>query len=144
VYSNTYSASTSKPRSPEGLCPSGLPLIQRTSMTTDASIHAELDGLLLPWDDVSTRPMFGGRGYFVEDRLFAAFYDGIATKLPDQDREEVLNSPKPTPFTPTPGRRFGNWVRFPLEGPDEVETLLPWLRKTFEYVQLTPPKGRKH
>ena len=112
-------------------------------MTTDASIHAELDGLLLPWDDVSTRRMFGGRGYFVEDRLFAAFYDGIATKLPDQDREEVLNSRKTTPFTPTPGRRFGNWVRFPLEGPDEVETLLPWLRKAYEYVQVTPPKGRK-
>ena len=119
------------------------PLFQHTTMTTDASIHAELDGLLLPWDDVSTRKMFGGRGYFVGDRLFAAYYGGIATKLPDPDREEVLNRQIATPFTPTPGRRFGNWVRFPLEGPDGIEALLPWLRKAYEYVQVTPPKGRK-
>ena len=112
-------------------------------MTTDASIHGELDGLLLPWDDVSTRPMFGGRGYFVGDRLFAAHYGGSATQPPGQDREEVLNSQIASPFPPVPGRRFGNWVRFPLEGPDGVESLLPWLRKAYEYVLVTPPKGRK-
>jgi hypothetical protein len=88
--------------------------------------------------------MFGGRGYFVGDRLFAAYYgEAVATKLPDQDREEALDGKIATPFTPVPGRRFGNWVKFPLEGPDEVEALLPWLKKAFEYVQATPPKGRR-
>jgi len=92
---------------------------------------------------VSTRPMLGGRGYFVGDRLFAAHYGGIATKLPDPDREEDLASQLASPFTPVPGRRFGNWVRFPLNGLNEVETLLPWLHKAYEYVLVTPPKGRK-
>ena len=63
------------------------------------------------------------------DRLFAAYYGGIATKLPDLDREEVLNRQIASPFSPVPGRRFGNWVKFPLEGPDGVEALLPWLKK---------------
>ena len=112
-------------------------------MTTDISIHADMDGLFLPWNDVSTPPMFGGHGYFMGDRLFAAYYGGVATKLPDQDREEVLNRKIVTPFTPTPGRRLGNWVRFTLEGHDEVEPLLPWQRKAYEYVLVTPPKGRK-
>jgi TfoX/Sxy family transcriptional regulator of competence genes len=111
-------------------------------MTTDASVHAELDGLLLPWDDVSTRGMFGGRGYFVGDRLFAAYYKGVVAKLPDPDREEALSRKIARPFTPTAGRRFGNWVKFPVQDPDGVEALLPWLRKAFEYVQATPPKGR--
>jgi len=111
-------------------------------VTTDASVHAELDGFLLPWDDVSTRGMFGARGYFVGDRLSAAYYGGdVATKLPDTEREEILDRRIASPFTPVPGRRFGG-VKFPVDGPDGVETLLPWRRKTFEYVQATPPKGR--
>jgi hypothetical protein len=75
--------------------------------------------------------MFGGRGYFVRDRLFAAYYGDIATKLPDQDWKEVADSQIAPPFMPVPGRCFGNWVRFPLESADEVEAVLPWLRKAF-------------
>ena len=112
-------------------------------MTSVASIHAKLDGFLLPWDEVSTQGIFGGRGYFVGDRLFSSFYGGVMPKLPDQDREEALNRRIATPFTPVPGHRFGNRVRFPLEGPDGVEALPPWLRKTYEYVQAKPPKVRK-
>ena len=40
-------------------------------MTVEAAIQADLDALLLPWQDVSARRMFGGNGYFVGDRLFA-------------------------------------------------------------------------
>ena len=42
-------------------------------MTVEAAIQADLDALLLPWQDVSARRMFGGNGYFVGDRLFAVF-----------------------------------------------------------------------
>ena len=114
-------------------------------MSIDASRHAELDLLLFPWGDVSARKMFGGRGYFVGDRLFAAFHKGVvATKLPDADREYVLDRALAKPFTPTPGRRFGNWVEFPLRQTVDTMDVLPWLRKAFEYVQLTPPEGKRN
>ena len=112
-------------------------------VNVDASIQDELDLLLFQLGNVSARGMFGGRGYFVGDRLFAAFYGGVIAKLPDQDREEALDLQIASPFTPVSGRRFGNWVRFPLQGTDGVEALLPWLMKAFEYVQLTPPKGKR-
>ena len=113
-------------------------------MSVDASVQAELDALLLPWDDVSTRRMFGGLGYFVGDRLFAAFHRGnLATKLPDADYEKALAHPGARPFTPTPGRRFGTWVEFSLEHSGGAEPLLPWLKTAFEYVQQTPPTGKR-
>ena len=113
-------------------------------MTNDASVQSDLDALLLPWSEVSTRNMFGGYAYFVGDRLFACYYKGaVATKLPDPDRKQLLDDGRARPFTPQPGRPFGEWVEFPVEESGGVEELLPWLEKSFEYVQMTPPKGRK-
>jgi hypothetical protein len=111
-------------------------------VTTDASIHEELDGLLQPCGDATTRPMFGGQGYFVGDWLFGAFYGGIATKLPEWDREEVINRRLASPFTLVPKRRFGNSVRFPLEGTEGVEALLFCLKKAYAYVLAALQKGR--
>jgi hypothetical protein len=110
----------------------------------DASRQAELNLMLFPLGDVSARKMFGGRWYIVGDRLFAAFHKGVvATKLPDADREYVLDREIARPFTPTPGRRFGNWVGFPLRQTEDTVDVLPWLRKAFEYVQLTPPEWKR-
>ena len=113
-------------------------------MTPDPSVQSDLDAMLLPWSEVSTRRMFGGHGYFVGDRLFAVYHKGVvATKLPDPYRTQVLDSKRASPFTPHPGRPFGEWVEFPVEDSGGVEELLPWLQKAFEYVLKTPPKGKR-
>ena len=113
-------------------------------MTNNPSVQNDLDAMLLPWSEVSARRMFGGQGYFVGDRLFAVYHKGaVAAKLPDPDRTQALDDGRATPFTPHPGRPFGDWVEFSLEESGGVEALLPWLQKAFEYVQVTPPKGRK-
>lgn len=112
-------------------------------MTNDASVQSDLDAILLPWSEVSTRNMFGGHAYFVGDRLFAVYHKGaVAAKLPDPGRTQALDSGRARPFTPHPGRPFGEWVEFAVEA-GGVEALLPWLETAFEYVKLTPPKGRK-
>ena len=52
-------------------------------MTNDPSVQGELDAMLLPWGDVSSRRMFGGLGYFVGDRLFAVYHRGaVASQAP--------------------------------------------------------------
>ena len=113
-------------------------------MTNDPSVQSELDAILLPWSEVSTRSMFGGHAYFVGDRLFACYYKGaVAAKLPEPDRKQALDNGRARPFTPQPGRPFGEWVEFPVEGSGGVEALLPVLETALEYVQRTPPKGRK-
>ncbi len=113
-------------------------------MTNNPSVQNDLDALLLPWSEVSARRMFGGHGYFVGDRLFAVYHKGaVAAKLPEADRRQALDGGRARPFTPHPGRPFGDWVEFPVEETGAVEELLPWLERAFEYVQVTPPKGRK-
>ena len=112
-------------------------------MTNDAVIQSDLDAVILTWSDVSTRTMFGGHGYFVGDRMFAVYWRGeVATKLPEPDRTQALESGRASLFTPTPGRRFGNWVSFTVDG-DGVNALLPWLETAIEYVRMTPPKRRR-
>lgn len=113
-------------------------------MTLDPSVQSDLDAILLPWSEVSTRRMFGGQGYFVGDRLFAVYHKGVvAAKLPDPDRTQALDSGRARPFTPHPGRPFGEWVEFTMEEAGGFEALVPWLETAFEYVKVTPPKGRK-
>ena len=113
-------------------------------MTNNSSAQNDLDALLLPWSEVSARMMFGGHGYFVGDRLFAVYHKGaVAAKLPEAYRKQALDDGRARPFTPHPGRPFGDWVEFPVEDTGAVEGLLPWLQRAFEYVQVTPPKGRK-
>lgn len=113
-------------------------------MTNDASVQSDLDAVLLTWTDVSTRMMFGGHGYFVGDRMFAVYWRGeVATKLPDPHRTQALDDGLAGPFTPTPGRRFGDWVSFPVNDDGGVDALLPWLATAIEHVRMTPPKGRR-
>ncbi|MBI2856033.1 MAG: TfoX/Sxy family protein [Chloroflexi bacterium] len=113
-------------------------------MTADVPAQDELGQLMLSWDGVSTRGMFGGVGYFVGDRLFAAIHKGrLITKLPQSEREEALAHQLARPFATVPGRPFGDWVEFSLEGTGRAEAVLPWLQKGFECVQATPPKGRR-
>ena len=113
-------------------------------MTNDASVQSDLDAALLPWTDVSTRRMFGGHGYFLGDRLFAVYHKGaVATKLPEPHRKQALDGGLAVPFTPTPGRRFGDWVSFSVDEDGGVDALLPWLETAIEYVRMTPPKGTR-
>ena len=113
-------------------------------MTNDPSVQSDLDAVLLPWADVSTRRMFGGHGYFVGDWLFAVYHRGeVATKLPDPHRMQALESGRAALFSPAPGRRFGDWVSFPVDEDGGVDALLPWLQTAIDYVRMTPPKGRK-
>ena len=113
-------------------------------MTNDASVQSELDAALLPWAGVSTRTMFGGHGYFVGDRMFAVYYRGaVAAKLPEPRRTVALDCGLATPFTPTPGRPFGDWVSLSVDASGSIDDLLPWLATAIEHVRVTPPTGRR-
>ncbi len=113
-------------------------------MTNDASVQSELDAALLTWADVSTRTMFGGHGFFVGDRMFAVYYRGaVAMKLPEPRRTEALHCGLATPFTPTPGRPFGDWVSLSVDESGSIGDLLPWLQAAIEHVRITPPTGSR-
>ncbi len=108
-------------------------------MPVDPEVRGALDGRLLSWKDVASRDMFGGVGYMVSGKMFAALAEGVvAMKLPDEQRRRALGLAGVSPFTPA-GRPFGQWVQFLVLMEEDVSAVLPWVESAFEYVGTQPP-----
>ena len=68
----------------------------------------------------------------------------LVVKLPKEDMAEAREPGDATPFIHGHNGRFGDWMEFPLTSLDGIEGLLPWVRKSYQYVQIAPGiiKGR--
>ena len=103
-------------------------------MPIDPEVREALDAVILPWEDVSSRAMFGGVAYMVKGKLFAMFAEGVvAMKLPDEFRSRALTMAGVSPFKPS-GSTFGQWIQFLILLDDDVPVLIPWLEAAREYV----------
>ena len=91
------------------------------------------------WPDVSPRRMFGAMAYLVGARMFAFIYNGtVVVKLPETDKAEANSTVGARPFTLGHAGRFGDWMEFPFPCPDGMAITRPWVRKSYEYVQIAP------
>jgi hypothetical protein len=83
------------------------------------------------WDGVRITPMFGRWGYFVGDRLFAAF----PLRAKDHDLWVRLSPPEQARALREPGvrphRRFARrgWIELMIESEADVAGALRWLRR---------------
>ena len=112
-------------------------------MPVDPNVHKALDASVLPWEGVTSRAMFGGVGYMVDGKMFAALMEGVVgMKLPDQVRARALTLVGVSPFMPT-GKPFGVWVQFLVLLEDDVQTLTPWLEAARDYVASLPAPARR-
>ena len=100
----------------------------------DPEVREALDAHILPWEDVTSRAMFGGVAYMVKGKMFAMLGEGVvAMKLPDELRSRALTLAGVSPFKPT-GSTFGQWIQFVILLDDDVPVLVPWLESTRNYV----------
>ncbi len=108
-------------------------------MPVDPEVRSALDGRLVAMQDVTSRSMFGGVGYMVGGKMFAALAEGVvAMKLPDEQRQRALGLAGVSPFSPA-GRPFRQWVQFLVLMEEDVPAVLPWVESAFEYVGSQPP-----
>jgi len=64
--------------------------------------------------NVSTRRMFGAEAFFHGRRMFAFLReDLVVLKLPQGQREELLEAQAARPFLVNAGASFGRWVEVP-------------------------------
>ena len=113
-------------------------------MAVDAEVKAGLDGHLLPWKDVSSRSMFGGVCYMAWGKMFAALMEGVvAMKLPDDLRARALRLAGVSPFRPSGGRQFGQWIQFLILMEDDVPAVVPWLQEALNYVASLPAPRKR-
>jgi TfoX/Sxy family transcriptional regulator of competence genes len=104
-------------------------------MPIDPEVREALDAFILPWEDVSSRAMFGGVAYMVKGKMFAMLGEGVvAMKLPDELRSRALTMAGVSPFKPS-GSNFGQWIQFLILLDDDVPVLIPWLEAAREYVK---------
>jgi len=72
---------------------------------------------ILAMPSVSTKRMFGADAFFTGNRMFAFLLDtAIVLKLPESERQDVLDTRQARPFL-TPDRSiFGRWVETAILG----------------------------
>lgn len=67
--------------------------------------------------NVTTRKMFGAEAYFHGRRMFAFLReDLVVLKLPESQREELLEAKAARPFLVNENAGFGRWVEIPGSG----------------------------
>ncbi len=92
-----------------------------------------------PSIDFRWKRMFGGAGYYADDRIFAGWRgEGkLGLKLNEEDEAALLQ---------LPGAREGEAAHYPFipaDFLDNPQRLIPWLRKSLDYVRSLPVKKRK-
>jgi TfoX/Sxy family transcriptional regulator of competence genes len=66
---------------------------------------------------VTTKRMFGAEAFFTSSRMFAFLFDeAIVLKLPESDRQDVLDARHARPFLTGERAPFGRWVESPIHG----------------------------
>jgi TfoX/Sxy family transcriptional regulator of competence genes len=66
---------------------------------------------------VTTKRMFGAEAFFTASRMFAFLFDeAIVLKLPEADRQDVLDARHARPYLTSERAPFGRWVETPIHG----------------------------
>lgn len=114
--------------------------VEADGVAFSAEIQQELDALLLPWEDVSPRKMFGAMVYLAKGKMFAFVYDNrVVVKVPEEQKSEAEKRMGAGPFIHGHTGKFGDWMELPLAGVREVGKALPWIRNSYDQAQNAPP-----
>ncbi len=96
-------------------------------------VRKALERETVHWPSVYTKPMMGCLCYFHGKKFFAFLVTKaiVITKLSEEDRVALAKKTGGGHFEMN-GRAVKTWIRVPLKGPGDVETVLPFVRKSYE------------
>lgn len=81
--------------------------------------HVVIDAAIRAMPAVTAKRMFGAEAFFTHGRMFAFLFDeAIVLKLPESDRQSVLDTRVGRPFLTHENAPFGRWVEAPFQGSD--------------------------
>jgi len=105
-------------------------------MAIDPALRQEIETQIMR-GDVSTRNMMGTTAYMVGNRMFAFWVaDGLVAKLPDQERQHLVDRKLGVTFQGPQGRGgFGEWTRLHIEKKDDVATAVESAKKAYDYIK---------
>ncbi len=88
---------------------------------------------VLKWPGVVPREMMGCLCYFRAKKFFAFLVTKgiVITKLTEDERSKLSERAGSKPFEMT-GRISSKWIQIPLRGSQDLEQLLPFVKKSYE------------
>lgn len=98
-----------------------------------------LEEKILRWPGVTNREMMGCLCYFYGKKFFAFLVTKgvVITKLPEDDRMK-LSKQMGGGVLEMAGRKAKTWVRVPLKKHDDLQTILPFVKKSYEAASRSP------
>lgn len=97
------------------------------------SVRKALEQEILGWPGVTAKPMMGCLCYFHSGKFFAFLVTKavVITKLAEEDRAALSKKTGGEPFE-MDGKTVKAWVRIPLKTPEDVKSVLPFVRKSYD------------
>ena len=98
---------------------------------------------VMPGPPATGRKMFGYPAGFVNGNMFMGlFQDEMILRLPDGDREELIQKHGAKPFEPMPGRPMKEYVSLPHSLMKERKEIDAWVAKALVYGASLKPKSK--
>ncbi len=87
---------------------------------------------------LTAKSMFGGAGFFVDGRIFAAWFGKELTlKLPEDTAQELLE------IDGTARADADKYIELPSSWLDDTKKLQPWVARSVEFALSVPAKKRR-
>lgn len=84
---------------------------------TRSDAYEVVQSAILAMPQVSTKRMFGAEAFFTGGRMFAFLFDeAIVLKLPESERQDVLDTRVARPYLTNERAPFGRWVESGIHG----------------------------
>lgn len=88
---------------------------------TRSDAYEVVEAALQAMPAVTTKRMFGAEAFFTFGRMFAFLFDeAIVLKLPESERQDVLDARHARPFLTGERAPFGRWVETTIRGSESA------------------------
>jgi hypothetical protein len=106
-------------------------------MALKPELKQEVEAEIMKRGDVEQRNMMGTTAYMVRGRMFAFWVaDGLVAKLPDQERQQLLDRKAGVTFQGPAGRGgFGEWTRLDLAKKADAEVAANAAKTAYDYIK---------
>lgn len=92
--------------------------------------------------EVTCKRMFGADAFFTRHRMFAFLLDDvIVLKLPDAERQRVLDARIARPYLTSAQATFGRWVEVMISGKENAGRALALIRTAYDLAQMPDREG---
>ena len=106
-----------------------------------AALVAAFGDVVGRFPEATQRKMFGYPAAFIGGNLVTSLYqDRWVVRLPDDERERLLDEDGAGPFEPMPGRPMKGFAMLPPSAATDAEAAASWVERAVAYGRTLPPK----